>query len=52
MSKNIQIGDKVIAEVIGIYNECPMVVLKCGHVIFTAIADYLPTSYIKKKEEE
>ena len=52
MDNNIQVGDKFIAEVVGVLENSPLIVLKCGHTVFTTIQDCLPTVYIKKEKEE
>ena len=51
-NNNIQVGDKFIAEVVGVFENSPLIALTCGHTIFTTIPDCLPTVYIKKEKEE
>ena len=52
MDNNIQVGDKFIAEVVGVLEDSPLIALKCGHTIFTTIPDCLPTKCIEKEKEE
>lgn len=52
MDNNIQVGDKFIAEVVGVFENSPLIALRCGHTIFTTIPDCLPTVYIKKEKEK
>ena len=52
MDNNIQVGDRFIAEVIGTFENSPLIVLRCGYTIFTTMPDCLPTVYEKKEKEE